>query len=359
MPRFFLFILAFVCLAASFDNARAQVVIPFPPLGGERQKTKPKSAADLLREEAAKPPSENNAVKENQEMANDFLQYYSHGWFPTAFATHSFYFFRSSAWIINDANNISFPSLPRINSTFSPRNPYRDNELRRPLPRGDSVRTGEFYDSQYDDINIMYELALPLPAILRFRIGYAYQRGVLFAQDRSFNGLDPRGTGERIALQEIHTLDAQEHFLLGSFGVKIPVYGAFADLFDQRLSSYYYFYAGAQGQYNVFNRAVQHSQLVQPSHEFRYGFLNGRINGTDTVQVWNAPMPALNALRIQPEIAIGWGLSGEVSFRGTMFGLATMMEIFGTIPLQTVTSDAPWRQYLLGFRAALGWHRRL
>lgn len=350
----------------------AQLNIPLPNFpsrsrtaGNAGTKPKPKSAADLLKEEAGKPQAQQTSPEaEAESMLNDFLGYYSHGWLPIPFATQSLYFLSSSAWIINDANNISFTALPRINGRFSPVNPYSNDDDRKPRPRlssnaADTNRTGDYYNSEYDDIMLVYELGLPVPLMLRLGIGYAYQRGVLFAKDRTFNGLAGDNSGRLIPLQEFHTLDMQEHYLTGLAGVKIPIYGAFADLFDQRISSYYYLYLGAQAQYNVFNRAVHHSQLIQTGSEFRYGSRGGIQNGTDTLQLWNAPMPTLPQWRIQPEIAFGWGVSGEASIFGSQFGAAALMEVFGVLPYQTVTTDAAWRQYLVGFRFAVGWHRRI
>lgn len=347
-----------LCTVVLFSvDAVAQLNIPIP---GRRTPTKPKSASELLKEEANKPQA--NAGDEEQSLLNDFLGFYTHGWFPTPFPAQSIFLFSSWAWIINDANNITFPSLPRINKPFSPVNPYSNDDDRKPRPstNGKEIpdRAGDYYNSEYDDVDVIYEISMPIPAILRVGVGYAYQRGVLFSQDRSFHGLARNNSGELIPLQEIHTLDMQEHFLKGTFGVKIPIYGAFADMLDQRISSYYYLYLGGQVQYNVFNRAVQHSQLIQPGADFVYG-TRFSSNGTDTVQIWNAPMPTLNKLRIQPEVAFGWGLSGEVNAGSIQAGLAVMMELFATLPLQTVTSDAAWRQYIVGARFAIGWHRRL
>lgn len=344
----------------------AQLTIPLP---GRRTPTKPKSASELLKEEANKPQAADG--DENESMLNDFLGFYSHGWLPTPFPAQSIYALRSAAWIINDANQLTFSALPRINKTFSPVNPYSSDDDRKPRPRGvnleDTARAGDYYNSEYNDINLLYEVHLPVPLMLRVGVGYIYQRGVLFAKDRTSNVLSPDDNGKLIPIQEIHTLDMQEHFLKGAFGVKIPIYGAFADMLDQRISSYYYLYLGAQAQYNIFNRAVQHAQIVPfdaSETRIKYGErfdLNGEgiKNGTDTVQVWNAPMPTLNKLRIQPEVAFGWGLSGEVNAGQIQAGLAVMMELFATLPLQTVTSDAAWRQYIVGARVAIGWHRRL
>jgi hypothetical protein len=82
-------------------------------------------------------------------------------------------------------------------------------------------------------------------------------------------------------------------------------------------------------------------------------------NGTDTLQLWNAPMPTLQKLRIQPEIAFGWGVSGEANIGQIQAGLAAIFELYGVVPLQTVTTDTPWRQWIVGGRVAIGWHRRL
>ncbi|MFY7999039.1 MAG: hypothetical protein ACOVSW_10630 [Candidatus Kapaibacteriota bacterium] len=362
------------CILLCSLEAAAQLNIPLPSFP-RREKTKPKSASDLLKEEANKPPDQQKkSGEETESMLSDFLGYYLHGWLPTPFPAHSIYLFSSIAWIINDANNIQFPSLPRINSGFSPRSPYSHEDDRKPRPRStgasDTARAGDYVNTEYDDVDILYEIALPIPLMLRVGVGYAYQRSVLFAKDRTMSGLSPDGTGERIPLQEIHTLDMQEHFLRGTFGVKIPIYGAFADMLDQRISSYYYLYLGAQAQYNVFNRAVQHAQLqaLKPGeNRFRYG---SRVitnegtsqmleNGTDTLQLWNAPMPTLQKLRIQPEIAFGWGVSGEANIGQIQAGLAAIFELYGVVPLQTVTTDTPWRQWIVGGRVAIGWHRRL
>ncbi len=351
-----------LCMVVLFSvDTVAQLNIPIP---GRRTPTKPKSASELLKEEANKPQN-GSAGDEEQSMLNDFLGFYSHGWLPTPFPAQSLFLFSSWAWIINDANNITFSSLPRINKPFSPVNPYSNDDDRKPIPRSKDERSGDYYNTEYDDVDIMYEISMPIPAILRVGVGYAYQRGVLFSKDRTMSGLATDGSGKRIPLEEWQTLDMQEHFLKGTFGVKIPLYGAFADMLDQRISSYYYLYLGGQAQYNVFNRAVQHAQLIQPDKDFRYG-TRGDIetgetinNGSDTLQLWNAPMPTLNKLRIQPEVAFGWGLSGEVNAGPIQAGLAVMMELFATLPLQTVTSDAAWRQYIVGARFAIGWHRRL
>ena len=360
---FTLFFVAFFAVLFSAEVS-AQLNIPLP---GRRKPSKPKSASELLKEEANKPQSANG--DENESMLNDFLGFYSHGWLPTPFPAQSLFLFSSLAWMINDANQLTFSSLPRINKPFSPVNPYSDDDDRKPRPKSTTEeipeRAGDYYNSEYDDVDIIYEIAMPIPAIVRVGVGYAYQRGVLFSKDRQMRGLSRKGDGELIPLEEWHTLDMQEHFLKGTFGVKIPIYGAFADMLDQRISSYYYLYIGGQLQYNVFNRAVQHAQLIQPDKDFVYGSRSDVItreeiaNGTDTLQVWNAPMPTLNKLRIQPEVAFGWGLSGEVNAGQIQAGLAVMMELFATLPLQTVTSDAAWRQYIVGARVAIGWHRKL
>jgi hypothetical protein len=189
--------------------------------------------------------------------------------------------------------------------------------------------------------------------MLRFGARYAFQGTVLFSSNPDFR-FRSTNTAETLSLAElVNTLLVEERKVEGLAGIKIPIYGVFADLIDQRVSSYYYLALAASGSYSFWHNATQYAQILTENNQLRFP------NGTDTTQRWNAPLTNFNQTRINVDVALGWALSGEVALGSIDIGLAAMMEAFCTIPTGTVVSGVEWRQYVVGGRFSIGWHRRL
>jgi hypothetical protein len=350
-----------------------QIFAQFPlPLPGKPngQKPKPRTAEDLLKTLDSTNTSSGGGQAidlENPSLGNDFLRYYSHGWFPVPFPAHSVYIVSNGAWAINVGDNLRLSGVPRTTAPFNFRSPFANDSLRQPKNSITQQRSGDYPEEEYDCISIFYEIGLPIPAILRVGVGYEWTTAVLFADDKTRSFLSPT-TGAKTPVQEIHTLRVDQGNIKVSAGVKIPVRGVFVDMLEMgRISSYYYLYLGAQGAYNVRRTGSQYAQIASNSDVLAFANRNG--GATDTIRVWegslpNTPasvIPSIPQASIMPEIAIGWGISGEITLFSTDIGVAGMVEAFYQFPTTPValenTTPSAWQLSFVGLRIAFGWHR--
>jgi hypothetical protein len=328
----------------------AQVLnIPLPGQGNRPKNKQYRTAEDIL-----KTPQDTSEFDPENPMSNDFLRHSSRGWFPIPFAAHSIYLASPIDFPLNFADGVRFGGLPTTKNPYSLRNPYSDDDKRYPFKVGSRTdREGSFPNNYYDGLGILYEISLPIPLMLRFGARYAWQGTVLFSSNPDFR-FRSTNTAETLSLAElVNTILVEERKVEGLAGIKIPIYGVFADLIDQRVSSYYYLSLAAMGSYSFWHNATQYAQVLTSSDSLRFP------NKTDTTQRWNAPLANFNQTRINVDVALGWGLSGEVALGSVDVGLAAMMELFCTIPTGTIVSGVEWRQYSVGGRFAIGWHRRL
>jgi hypothetical protein len=305
-----------------------------------------------------KSPQDTSEFDPENPIGSDFLRHSSRGWFPTPFAAQSLYLTSLIDFPVNFANGVRFGGLPTTTNPYSLKNPYSDEKQRYPFKVGSRTeREGSFPTNYNDGLGILYEISLLIPLVLRFGARYAWQGTVLFSSnspERSAGRFLPSNTAEKLEpIELVNNLFMEERKMEGLAGIKIPIYGAFADLTDQRVSSYYYLSLAVVGSYTFWHNATQYAQILTENDQLRFP------NGTDTTHRWNAPLTNFNQTRMSIDVAVGWGLSGEVALGSTDIGLAAMMELFCTIPTSTVVSGVEWRQYVAGGRFAVGWHRSL
>jgi hypothetical protein len=341
---------AIMCVLAALPlAAEAQILsLPFPGQQNRTPNKKPRTAEDVLNA-----PQDTSAADAENPSGSDFVRYSSRGWFPAPFPVQSLYLFSPIDFPTNLAASVRFPGLPTTTFPFTLKSPYDDDAKRYPFKAGSRTdREGAYPDWYNTSVNLLYEITLPVPLILRFGAEYAWTGTTFFSDNQSARYL-PSSTAERETVQIVNALLVEEKRLQGTVGVKIPVYGVFADFVDQRVSSYYYCALAAAGSYTFWQNTLQYAQILSTSDNLRFA------NGTDTTRRWNAPMPNFNQTRLNIDIAVGWALSGEISFGSLNAGLAAMMELYCTLPTGTVLSGVEWRQYVWGVRFMIGSHRRL
>jgi hypothetical protein len=339
-----------ICVLFVFaEIASAQVLnIPIPGVGNRPKNKKYRTAEDVLNT-----PQDTTDFDPEKPLGSDFLRHSSRGWFPIPFSAHSIFFLTSIEIPLNFANNVRFDALPATTSPFSLTDPYPETDKRKPFKVGSRTEREANYLSNYSDaIGILYELSLPIPLMFRLGARYAWQ-GTTFFSSKEGRYL-PNNTAETpVPVQLVNTLFVEERRAEGIAGVKIPIYGAFADLMEQRIASYYYLSVSAVGSHSFWNNTLQYAQVVTGGDSLRFP------NQTDTTHRWNALTPNLVQNRISIDVAVGWGLSGEVSFGTVDAGLASLMEIYCTIPTAPLVQGVEWRQYNIGARIVIGWHSRL
>jgi hypothetical protein len=302
---------------------------------------------------------------------DEFISYYSHGWFPTPFPASALSLITSGiSFRIDDANGIRPPGTARMLNSFSPRNPFDETEQRRVLrPNRKGNRDADYEDSYPQDdgapslLGLRYSLNLPIPAILRVGASYNWCRSLLYADDRTKQYLG--NDGEPVDFQEVSVLQRDETSLTGMFGVTIPIYGAFLKpVEDAAVASYYYVYLGASADYVLTSRITQYVQIANAKEDLRYA------NGLDTMRlVDGVHLPGTVQWRPNVEVAFGAGWSfganiprvtiGGASFGGGQFGMEFTAELFGSFPTTGIFADGTggtlWRPYLVGVRTAIGY----
>jgi hypothetical protein len=349
-------LLAVLCLLFVLSEVlSAQVVnipipgIPIPSAGTRSKNKKYRTAEDILNT-----PQDTTSFDPENPLGNDFLRHSSRGWFPIPFAAHSIFLWSSINIPLNFADNVRFPSLPATTNPFTLTNPYSDNDKRKPFKIGSKTdREGDYPQHYYDGIGILYELSIPIPLMLRLGARYAWQGTVFFSSNSAGRFLPSNAAETLESVQIVNNVLIEERRAEGLAGIKIPIYGAFADLLDQRIASYYYLSLSALGSYAFWQNTTQYAQILTSDDKLRFP------NRTDTTQRWNASMPNFNQTRINIDVAFGWGISGEIAIGSIDAGLASLMEIYCTIPTTTLVQGVEWRQYSIGARLTVGWHSRI
>lgn len=344
-------LLTSLCLLFGLSEVlSAQVLnIPIPGVGNRPKNKKYRTAEDVLNT-----PQDTTTFDPENPLGNDFLRHSSRGWFPSPFAAHSIFLWSSINIPLNFADNVRFPALPATTNPFTLTSPYSDDDKRKPFKVGfKKEREGDYPKSYDGSIGILYELSVPIPVMLRVGARYAWQGTVLFSSTSAGRFL-PSNTAETLEqVQIVNNLLVEERRAEGLAGIKIPIYGAFADLLDQRVASYYYLSLSALGSYAFWQNTTQYAQILTTDDKLRFP------NRTDTTQRWNAPMPNFNQTRINIDVALGWGVSGEIAIGSIDAGLASLIEVYCTIPTATVVQGVEWRQYSIGARLTVGWHSRI
>lgn len=341
--------------------AEAQTIFNFPNIGGifsGRRSTRGDSSKPAKKhrtaEDVLNTPQDTSAFDPEKPLGNEFLRHSSRGWFPIPFSAHSIFLWGNIEFPLNFGSDLRFPSLPLTTNPFSFTDPYKDNDSRKPFKIGSRTeREGNYPTSYNDGIGVLYELSLPIPVMFRFGARYAWQGTMLYSVKSGVRYLFSNTVENPTSVNIINNLFVEEKRVVGLAGIKIPIYGVFADFVDQRVASYYYLALAANGNYTFWQNTLQYAHILTEDNQLRFP------NRTDTLQRWNAPMQGFPQTRINVDVAVGWGVSGEVSFGQFQAGLAALMEIFCTIPTSQLIQGVEWRQYSLGARVIIGWHNRL
>jgi hypothetical protein len=302
---------------------------------------------------------------------DEFIKYYSHGWFPTPFPASALSLVGAGfGFRIDDAPGIRPQGTVRMLNGFSSKNPFDETKQRRVLRPDRKGNRDADYESSYpedggpaDRIGLRYSLHLPIPAILRVGATYNWGRSLLYADDRTKDYLG--NDGERVNFQEVSVLQRDETSLTGMFGVTIPVYGAFLKPVEEAaVASYYYVHLGAAVDYVLTSRITQYVQIANVKEDLRY------FNGLDTTRLLDGVrLPGTVQWRPNVEVAFGMGWNigatiprvniGGQSLGGGQFGLEATAELFGSFPTMGIFSDGAggtvWRTYIVGVRATIGY----
>ncbi len=363
------FLTASICaLFALSEYAEAQIPFSLPRAGLPRTsrdssrvpQKKYRTAEDVLNT-----PQDTTEFDPEKPLESEFLRHSSRGWFPIPFSAHSIFFWSDIAIPLNFGSDLRFSALPPTTNPYSFTNPYTERDQRRPFKAGAKVingeveREGEFPEAYQSDVGVMYELSLPIPIMFRFGARYVWQGTSLFSS-KSARYRPDNAAETPVNMQLVHNLFVEEQRIDGLAGIKIPIYGVFADFVDQRLASYYYVSVAALGSYTTWQNALQYAQTITENNNLGHiSFSNTKPSFTDTTRRWNAPMPGFAERRINVDVAVGWGVSGDFSVLNIQAGFAFLAELYCTIPTQPLVQNIEWRQYAAGVRINFGWHNRL
>lgn len=277
------------------------------------------------------------------DLMDDLIKHYSHGWFPQAFAARSLSFTTLFPYadVFDHANDIRSTGFVPTTAPFNHHNPYSSGEREIQEPnQNKEIEDAVYPVTNFSEYGLSFTLNLPMPAILRADASLQIADGLLFANDttRSYLTL----AGNKGSLKEVNTLFLSQYAIAGKIGVSIPFYGVFLASEALTIGSYYYLNVGVSGAYTVSSKATQYVQLANVKEDLRYG------NGMDTLTLIDQrTLNQLDRVRTAAEVALGWNVSAEF---GTFF-----FEAFLSRQLNSVLNDADWKQYYVGFRLGIGY----
>lgn len=282
------------------------------------------------------------------EVESDMLGRHSAGWFPRPYPGYTLSFMvaggqGSDVW--DKASGLRSTALVPTTFAFTHRNPYANNDQRtiiKPFARTDDSdgEEDEYPETDYEEYSLLFTANLPFPAVVRAEAGLLVTDGILFSSDKTRRFLAYSGT--RQSFHEVGVLHREEWLLKGSIGVDVPVYGAFVQVEDLVISSYYYVHGSVTGVALISGKSTQYAQIADVKDGLRYA------NGTDTVRLQpRGEWDNVHSFRTALSVGIGWNISVQ------FFSLR--LEPFIMIPLTSVLRDAEWKQYMGGIRLSLGY----
>ncbi|MCC7439421.1 MAG: hypothetical protein IT211_13095 [Armatimonadetes bacterium] len=277
------------------------------------------------------------------DLVDDLIKHYSHGWFPQAFAARSLSFTALFPYadVYDHANDIRSSGFVPTTAPFNHGDPYSSGEREIQQPnQNKEIEDAVYPVTNFSEYGFSFTLNLPMPAILRADAALQIADGVLFSNDttRSYLTL----AGNKGSLKEVNTLFLNQYAVAGKIGISIPFYGVFLVSEAVTIGSYYYLNVGVSGAYTVSSKATQYVQLANVKEDLRYG------NGMDTLTLMDQrTLNQLDRVRTGAEVALGWNVSAEF---GTFF-----FEAFLSRQLNSVLKDADWKQYYVGFRLGIGY----
>lgn len=292
-------------------------------------------------------------------LGNDFIGFYTKGWFPRPFPGHSLSILFPSTHIVfcfDRTNNLRPRGIGEIRNSFTHKDPFADSEHREFAKAGVRDDLDDDYpESSFNETGFVYQLHLPIPLMLRTSLMYRWGGVVAYAPDneQSFLGRD----GQLHSFQEVRVLALREHLLCGSLGITIPLYGVFADLLEQAaINSYYYFTAGISADYVVSSKASHYFQIADVKNDLRYA-----SNQTDTTQyletslLKNGMLPDIARLRPTAEFALGWSVGANATTPFGGFSAQFSSELFARVPLIGYLTDNSWSTIVVGVRILFGY----
>ncbi len=304
---------------------------------------------------------ERDSVWNLQELNADTLDFNlnfevseSHGWFPDRFDNSYHFGINFFMGDNNDmANNIRPESFSPTKNPFSSDIPIpqEDRRIMEPGSRafytfneysgeGQDYSNAEYPRTGYWGFGLDFLMNLNLPFSLRFQTQFIMSDGLLFTEDKSKSFLN---NGKKKRFNEIGVVYLEEMFLNAGIGVQLPVYGGFVNMPDMQIASYYYIFSSINLDYAVLSQATQYMQIADAKNELRYDNLQ------DTLRlISEESFSTVNRFRPRFEFGFGWNLIGS------SVGLG--LEIFGSIPLESVLDDAYWRQYKWGIKISLNYN---
>lgn len=296
--------------------------------------------APCLRAQVDELPDLDSLRPEDFNVETDLVLYHSTGWFPRPFPGFALVGRFEGTDIWDNARSIRSAAFAPTAFPFSHSNPYGDSEERDIKKKFSDDNEDDYPETGLTGYSLMFTLNLPFPLVLRADAGLLFADGLLFSSDRTRSFLDDNGS--RRDFHEVTGFYLEEYLLKGSLGAQIPVYGAFVDAEDLKLSSYYYIFGEYTAFYSVDRIATQYTQIADAKDKLRY---NG---GSDTATVRSmTEIPAFNRFRRAVTVGMGWSFSaGPIAFS---------FEPYISLPLTSVLKDAEWKQYIAGARFGIGY----
>ncbi len=279
-------------------------------------------------------------------LSQDFKFSESHGWFPDRFDNSYHIGINFFLGDNNDvANKIRSGSFSPTKNPFSGSIPISKDQRKITKPgdrsfysasdySGDipSDSDAEFPRTTYWGGGFDFLMNLNLPFSLRFHTQFIVSDGLLFTEDKSKSFLNK---GKKKGFNEIGVIYLEEMYVNTGVGLQLPVYGGFMDITDHQIASYYYIFSSVNLDYAVFSEATQYMQIADAKNELRYN------NMQDTLRLQSGDSFD-NINRFRPRLDFGFGWNMIVSSVGMG------VELFGSIPLDSVLDDVYWRQYRYG-----------
>lgn len=278
------------------------------------------------------------------DWRSSLFKHYSSGWFPQPYSARmTAVLFTTNIYEWDRTSSFRSSSFHPTRASFSSSDPFDGNQTSIKKPNSSDDADDEFPGGGFGSIGALYAINVPALGVLRGAITYDRSRTRLYSVDTSRSFLALNGSPQ--AFREVNVLFLNQHFLTGHLGLQIPVYGIFFETEAATISSYYYVYAGVQVGGRTVSEATQYVQIADAKDRIRYA------NGQDTVTVMNkALLPTSNLLRTYADVAIGW----RAGFRGIF---SFFIEAYSSLPINTVLSDADWKQYRFGIRTVIGFER--
>lgn len=255
---------------------------------------------------------------------------FSKGYFPSALGWNlNLDFFYAPGDNYDVADDIEPYGFVKTAFPYSGSNPLKPKGRTIMKENEKDLEEDRYPMTSFESLGLRLQLTLPLPLIFNFGFSLDFSDGLLFSLDKTKQFLSR--DGELKDLKEAGIVYHEELLLSSRMGFKVPIYGAFFETDDEKVSSIYFLYLGGTGSFVLDHNTTQYLQIANYKNELRYP------NGRDTVRLISEK--EISGMECRNYLDVGLGWQTEVN----KIGLG--LEIMYSYPLKSVLHNTDWYQH--------------